>query len=294
VPPSVLEISPFKLQVLRDVEFKAHTWNESADIITSYFDLAPHRLAQPLEMPKPRYEVLWTNEYMPQEIVLAKSQVNLARQFANSSMFSSSYNAFLEVVDERFTAREMPLHPGEAMAIAKIMAYTLDEAPRLEQNVDIEDTRWFLALCQLFAAHPELSATEEDRNELIARHLFNDVLYEAILMGFHVIEHKVTEQLGSEAERISYANRMLAWLGGRGAPDLNYVYLPLVLAGLSISRLVRSKMGENPWDIVDLLGEAMQGRIRLADGETIIVFDMLDQLLKAASMTLRSQRIVRE
>jgi hypothetical protein len=290
-PPSVLEVSPFKLQALRDVEFKAHTWNESAEIITSYFDLAPHRLPQVSEMPKSRYEVLWMGEYMPQEAVLAKSQINLARQLSNSSIYSSSYNAFLHAVNERFAERDMPLHPGEAMAIAKMMAYTLDEAPKLEQVVDVETTRWFLSLCQLMAAHPELA--EQDRNELFAKYLFNDVLYEAVLMGFHVIEHKVTEDLGDLDERKLYANRVLAWLAGRGIPDLNYVYLPLVLGGLSISRLVRSLIGENPWDIVDALSEALQGRIRLADGETIIVFDMLNTMINQASLALRSQRIVR-
>jgi hypothetical protein len=290
-PPSVLEVSPFKLQALRDIEFKAHTWNESAEIITSYFDLAPHRLPQVPELPKPRYEVLWSHEYMPQEMVLAKSQLNLARQLSNSGIYSSSYNAFLEVVSDRFAERELPLHPGEAMAIAKMMAYTLDEAPKLEQVVDIEETRWFLSLCQLLAAQPELA--ELDRNEVFARYLFNDVLYEAILMGFHIIQHKVNEDLGDDGERRNYANRVLAWMAGRGFGDLNYVYLPLVLGGLSISRLVRSKIGENPWDIVDALTEAMQGRVRLADGETIIVFDMLNEMLSQAAMALRSQRIVR-
>lgn len=290
-PPSVMEISPFKLQVLRDVEFNAHTWNESADIITSYFDLAPHRLSQVSEMPKSRYEILWSQEYMPQEVVLAQSQLNPARQLANSVSYSSSYSAFLEVIEARFEARGLRLYPGEAMAIAKMMAYTLDEAPKLESNVEIEETRWFLTLCQLLSAQPEL--VDADRNELFAKYLFNDVLYEAILMGFHVIQHKVNEDLGSEAERVQYANRVLAWMSGRGAADLNYIYLPLVLGGLSISRLVRSNIGENPWDIVDTLSEAMQGRIQMADDETVIVFDMLNTLLNQASVGLRSQRIVR-
>lgn len=289
-PPSVLAVSPFKLQALRDIGFEANAWNHSSDIITAHFDLVPQRLTQQITMPRMRYEVLWTRDQMPKELVRANQQLEVARYLADSAQFTSSYGAFLNEIGNYFGEHDMPLHPGEVMAIAKMMAYTLDEAPKIELT-DVEDTRWFVALCQVLGAKPELK--DMDRNELIAKHVFSEVLYEAILMGFHVIESKVTEDLGSEQERLAYANRVMNWLGGNGGPDLNYVYLPLVLGGLTVSRLVRSNINENPWDIVDELTEAMQGRIRLADDATIIVFEMLNTMLRNMSIMLRNQRVQR-
>ncbi|HEX2620270.1 MAG TPA: hypothetical protein VHL11_08990, partial [Phototrophicaceae bacterium] len=178
-PPSIMDISPFKLQVLREIEFKAQTWNESADIITGYFDLAPHRLAKTSEMPKPLYEMLWTSEDMPQEAMLAKSHIIDARQLINGASYTSSFIAFLDEVNRHFEERGILLHHGEAMAIAKMMAYTVDEAPRMEQNMETEETRWFVALCQVLASQPDLINTM-DRNELIAHYLFFEVLYESI------------------------------------------------------------------------------------------------------------------
>lgn len=291
-PPSVLTISPFKLQVLRDVAFNAHIWNDSAEIITSYFEIAPRRLPRAPELPDASFETLWARENMSQEISKALAYADDARLLAQAkSQHGSSYDSFRTVIEDRFAERDWPLHPGEAMAIAKMMAYTLDDAPGLEPDVEIEETRWFIGLCQVLASDPELR--HMNRHELIATYLFSEVLYESILMGFKVLESKVRENLGKREERLDYANQVMAWLGGRGQGDLNYIYLPLVLGGLSISRIVRAGIRENPWDVVDGLEEALQGRIRLADDSSVVVFEMLRTLLNRQAAMLRSQRIER-
>ncbi|MCU0498084.1 MAG: hypothetical protein MUF87_12100 [Anaerolineae bacterium] len=290
-PPSVLDVSPFKLQVLRDIEFRATLWNESAEIVTSTFDLAPHLIPKAPELPQPRYESLWTREKMPKEIELAQSRLADARKLANFADYGSAYPMLRTAVEERFAARDLPLHPAEASAIAKIMTYVIDDAPNLEQSIAIEQTRWFLGLCQVLASDPNLVHAE--RAEIFANYLFSEVLYEAILLGFDVIEQQVSENLGTPEERIQYANRVIAWMAGRGTADLNYIYLPLIMAGLLVARIVQHTRLENPWEIVDGLREAVRGRVRLADGETVVVFEMLNELLKKAEITFRNQRIDR-
>lgn len=290
-PPSVLTISPFKLQVLRDVDFSGQVWNESSESISTTFELAPNRLPQAAPVPKMRYEALWTRDYMADETRLAMARIEDARQLAQSSLYSGTYEAFKVRVEERFAARGMPLHPGEVMGIAKIMAYVIDEAPLLEQ-IEPEETRWFMALCQVLAHDPDL-IENMDRNDIIAQYVFDEVLYDAIFMGFHVLQTKVNENLGSKQERIEYANRLLSWWNGRSEPDLSYIYLPLVLAGVGVHRLVRHASRENPWELIDNLEEAMHGRIRLADTERVVVFDMLESLLDQTARGLRAQRIDR-
>jgi len=185
----------------------------------------------------------------------------------------------------------MPLHPGEIMAIAKMMAYTVEDAPQREPNVVLEETRWFRALCQLLASDPEL--VHHDRNDLISHALFESVIYEAILLAFNILRHNVRENLGDRNEQLNYANRFMKWISGHGEADLSYVYLPLVLGGVAVARLVRGAFVENPWDLNDQLDEAIQGRIALdATGpEVEVIFNILDDLLESYRRKLRSQRI---
>ncbi len=291
IRPSVLSVSPFKLQVLREVEYAAHKWNESTDILTVYFDVMPKRLDIKTEEPKARYETLWTTDEMEHETRQAVPFVPAVLELATSAQFGSVYPALYEAVVERFAARDMPLHPGEAMAIAKMMAYTVDVAPLREPDVIVEETRWFRGLCQVIGGDEAL--LECDRNEVISHNVFEGVLYEAVLMAFPILQQRVKENLGNMEERISYANRIMTWFSGHGEGDLSYIYLPLVLCGLVVSPHVRHTNMENPWELADELEHAYHGRLRLASGTTGVVFDMLYDLLEEYKRGLRYQRIDR-
>jgi hypothetical protein len=290
-PPSVLSVSPFKLQVLQEIEFVAHKWNDSHEIVTVNFDLAPKSMPGNPELPQARYETLWTQEGMKEEIRLARSHYEEAVQMAKPAATGALYLSFMDAVEERFARRGIPLHPGETMAIAKMMSYTVEDAPQREPDVVLEDTRWFRSLCQVLAHNPAL--LELERNEILGQHVFEGVLYEAVLLAFNVVASRVKEDLGNPAERLNYANRFMKWFSGAGDPDLTYVYLPLVLGGVVIGRIVRSGYRENAWDLYDQLIEAYNGRSRLISGEAVVIFDMLAELLENYARILRSQRIER-
>lgn len=291
VPPSVLAISPFKLQVLQQVEYAVHKWNESTDIISVFFDIAPRRIPIPPETLKIGYETLWQQEAMAKEVQMAMLYYDEALEMARSKAYGSSYLYFFDAVEERFANRGIPLHPGEARAIAKMMAYTVDDAPGREPDVVIENTRWFRTLCQVFAANPDVQDLE--RGYILSHHVFEGVLHDAIVLAFRILEQRVDENLGTPAERVQYANRVLTWFSGYGDADLSYVYLPLVLSGLIMNRMVRHSSLENPWDIADELHEAYQGRARLVAGPAGTVFDMLMKLLEDYERMLTMQRVKR-
>lgn len=291
VAPSVLSISPFKLQALREVSFTNSQWNPQTETISAAFDIAAMRMPNVVEMPNTRYEALWTQKQMRKEMELVQARVEDARLLAQSSLYSGCYGVFKREVAERFEVHGMILHPAEAMAIAKMMAYAVDEAPVLDQ-IDVERTRWFVALCQVLAGEPNLLDTL-DRNEIIGTRVFDEVLYEAIMLGFRILQSKVRENLGNMQERIEYANRVLHWWAGSGDADLSYIYLPLAMAGLSVNRLVRHAVRENPWEVVDGLEEAMNGRIRLADSANVVIFEMLSDLIEQGKRALIAARIQR-
>jgi hypothetical protein len=277
--------------VLREVPFIAHKWNESTDILTVYFDLVPKNIPGHPDPLPPRYESLWTQEEFRQEIKLVQQFVEPALEIVKPGPTGVLYLSFMDVVEERFAARDIPLHPGETRAIAKMLTYTIEDAPAREPDVIVEETRWFRMLCQALARDPELQDIE--RSELISHYTFEGVLYEAILLAFKIIRAKVRENLGNRAEQINYANRFMKWFAGHGDADLTYVYLPLVLGGMSIARMVRGAYGENPWDVVDQLEEAYHGRRRLVSGEGEVVFNMLMGLMEDYRQKLRASRIER-
>lgn len=290
-PPSVLSISSFKLQALREVAFSAHTWNESAEIITTYFDVAPKRTQPTGQDLQARYESLWTMQEMVEERELVQAKVEDARRIASSLTRNTVYQPMMAAVEDHFGDRGMPLHPGETRAIAKMMTYTMDEGLELEQGFSIEDSRWFLTLCQVLAHNADVF--HMDRGELVTKYLFEAALYDAILLGFSTIDPKVKEDLGDGAERVNYANRVLAWFAGEGDPDPSYIYLPLAMGGVVVNMLVSAK-DENPWVLVDQLTEANRGRARLASGEVATIFKVMDSLLNQAEDALRRARVSRQ
>ncbi len=285
-PPNVVSVSPFKLQVLRDVTFfPQKSSNDPRRVLLS---LVSKGFPGNPNIPRSRYEVLWSVSHIEKELELVNSQLDLAREYAQPGV--SLFEPLLEQVKERFAARSMPLHPGEADAIARIMTYTIEDAPYREPNVIMENTRWFRSIGQLFANDP--TTHDIDRPVLFSRYLFDAVLHEAVVLAFDILEHLVKEDLGTTSERLHYANRLVSWLNGMGEPDLNYIYLPLVLGGVAIARFITTR--QNPWVFADQLEEAYFGRNRLVTGETVVVMEMLLPLLDQYRGKLRAQRIQRD
>ena len=99
-PPSALSVSPFKLQVLRDVEWVDHPHNLSSENITVTFDInaqAPAALQQTL---KPTYEVLWTQEQMHEETRNILGKMDEARVLATTFTRMAIYDTLLRAVED--------------------------------------------------------------------------------------------------------------------------------------------------------------------------------------------------
>jgi hypothetical protein len=290
VPPSVLSVSPFKMQVLREIKFIARPWHESNDILTVSFDVAPKKLPPPQQTLSARYETLWAQEEVAEERQLARNKMQDARRVATMLTRYSSYVPLMQTIDEIYTRRGLPLHPGEVKAIAKLLVYTLEDGLELEPGFSVEKSRWFQTLCRLLVSNPELE--RKDGGEIAVSYLLQPALYDAILLAFALIQHKVREDLGDERERVNYANRFLIWFNGQGEPDLTYVYLPLVMGGVVINQIA-TRREDNPWIMLDELREASRGRARLVSGEASTIFRLMDQLLEEGEDELRRARIPR-
>jgi hypothetical protein len=288
-PPSVVSLSSVELHVLQDVEYQPYEFNAPAQLIMTTFDIAPKRIPPPTSPLKARFKTIWRQEEMAEETERVMAKAEEARQLANTLTRHSILKPLIGAVSDRFGDQGMPLHPGEAKAIAKMLTYTLDEGLDLESGFAMEDSRWFQVLCQLLAHDDSLQRIGP--GEIAAKHLFDAALFDAVLLGFAVIDPKIKEDLGDLNEQTGHANRILDWMGGQAEPDMSYIYLPLAMGGIVLNRLV-SLRDENPWSMILELREATRGRARLAAGEMATVFKLASNLLDYAEESLRRANIL--
>ncbi|MFN8564061.1 MAG: hypothetical protein U0703_21135 [Anaerolineae bacterium] len=287
-PPSALAASPFKLQALRDIDWADIANNISPQVVTLTFNINARELPRLQQRLKPSYEVLWTQEKMRDERRNIISKIEEARQIAGTMTRTAVYESLLHAVDERYATHGLPLHPGETAAISKMLMYTLDDRSQVDPKYRLEDQRWFQALCQVLAHDPEVG--DWTPGEIVAGHLIEPLINDAIHLGFDLVRTRVKVNLGDESERNNYANRMMRWLTGQDEPDLVYIYLPLALGGVIVNHQVTGP-GDDPWIVVDGLREAYRGRVRLVEGDAMEIFEILDKLLARGVDELRRMRI---
>lgn len=289
--PSVVSVSPFKLQALREMTFVAPDPSAPAGRVDVPLSLVRKTIPGRRPALTVSYESLWTSERFDETIRRVETVRDDAVRLARPGATGILGVAFMDAIEERFAARDMPLHPAEISAISKIMTYAVEDAPRREVGILLENMRWFNMMCQSLAHDPEL--IHIPREELITRHAFEGVLFESVMLGFRLIEPRMKSQLGSQDERMSYATRLIKWLAGDGEPDLAYIYLPLVMAGLLVAPLAGYNSGERAWDLVDGLTEAYTGRMRLAGSQMTVVFETLENMLERERRSLKDRGIQR-
>jgi hypothetical protein len=274
-PPSVVELSPFRLQALREVTFETRVIN---DMVKVYLDLNAQTLPAEKAPLQVHYETLWAEQHIEEEKRAAQSKTQEAQRIVLAGEHGSAYPLLYQATGEKFNARGFPLHHGEARAIAKMMAYTLEEAPSLEAGYRLNEQHWFKRLCQVMASD-ELIVKNMMLDEITVKYLYEALAYDSILLAFGMVRPRTKEDLGSHDEQVQYATRVFKWLVGQGEGDLTYVYLPLVLGGVITDRMVTLKEPDSPWELLDQLREAARLRQRTLKGEATVVFKILEKLL---------------
>jgi hypothetical protein len=290
MPPGGYAVSAFKLQALRDVSFSPQTASQETSRLTTSFDIAPKRLDPKQYLLMARYETLWTTDEMRGERELLQSKVAEARALASAMTTTNLYWSVYYATEEKFARRGVMLGEGELKAIAKIMTYTLSDATMNERSYSLNHSRWFQTLCYALMADPELPNREP--GAIAAEYLYDTAVHDAIVLGFRVIQPRVTGKLGSEDEYHSYADKVTDWLAGQGQGDVRYIYLPLIMAGVAVNVLVATT-SESPWVMIDQLRADAAVRAADAGKESAEVFQMVSRLLDKAEFELTRMNYTR-
>jgi len=275
-PPTLMKLSPIKFQVLKEVEFSAELWHGSADILTTYFDIAAKAMPFQEHELKPRYDILWKREEMNEERRRVQEKAPDARRVASTLTQDKILPAVLFAVEDRYTRGGLTLSPAEARAITKMIVYTLDGLAQRADKLDVRDTIWFSTLCQVLLHDPKIE--EWDKGDLVVEYLLEAAVYDAMMMAYRMIEPIVKGNVGNQADRVSYTNRLLTWMIGQGDSNVSYIYLPLAMGGVMVNHKIGIR-GESPWTIIDELRKTYVNRSRLLKNDEAAVFDMLNKVL---------------
>jgi hypothetical protein len=279
-------ISPFRMAVLRDVNFAAT--QHGNDCLGVTFDILSGQMPLSSSEPKPHYEALWTMNNLEQELEKIRSMSREALRFANSFTREQIHTPLLKHTKDIFGDVGMPLHPGEALFITKMLTYVLEDGLSLEAGFSLEGSRWFQQLCRLIAYNP--SATQN--LEALLKLLYNDVVYDAVMLGFSMVDHDAKIDFGSEAERADHASKIVAALGGQIPMGLEHMYVPLILAGAILAPRL-TVVSENPWHSLASLKEARDGRNSLAGTVFQEVFDILNNVIAKTERFLWETKVPR-
>jgi hypothetical protein len=283
-PASALNMSPFRLNILREVGFTAQSMDpttlvDSFNVIPGHVENVPYG--------EIRYETLWSVKELPTEQVKYAALSLQAERFVGTLSRMQIFEPLMIATEQRFTHIGLPLHPGEIMYITKILTYVMEDGLDLEDGFKLTDGRWFQRLVSVI--NDQYITGDSDR---LVGFLYTAALHDAVRVGLSMVERTTHKTFGTEDEHVIYANEVVSALEGSIPPDLGHVYLPLVLAGLLLNAQVRGPR-ENLWSSVAQVREAWRGRQRLADSTFEPVSEMLDTFLYDAEEFLQRSRIPR-
>jgi hypothetical protein len=286
-PPNLLSISPVRLSVLREIEFKAQTSSEAQ--LCATFNLLPGHLPPRAEVPVTRYEALWTVRDLQHEQEQMKAVAAEALRFAKSLDRGLIFGPLFTRTKDIFGDAGIPLHPGETMFITKALTYVMEDGLELEQGFSLAEGYWFRRLCGLMIREPDVIKNPDRLLNL----LYTAVVQDAVMLGFSMVGHDTRVDFGDLDERTAYMSKVTAALEGRVPLALEYLYVPLILAGVILNaRMIVAR--ENPWHSLEALVEARNGRIRLAGLGLREVFDILDGLIERSERLLWEMRVPKD
>jgi hypothetical protein len=267
-PASILNMSPFRLSILREVGFRIRQQEEAT--LSDSFNIVPGTISTAQPANAPRYETLWTAKDLDAEKAHYAELEQYAHRFAGTITRNLVLEPLQTLLEQRFAAGGLPLAEAESLFAAKTLTYAMEDGLDQEAGFSLYESRWFQQLVGMMA---EPEATNDI--EVLLTRLFPAILYDGVMLGLSLVARISEESLGTRDEHINYANEVINALEGRTAIDLGHAYLPLILAGLLLTYTVKG-LHENPWTSLDDLRLAWHGRLRVANNQ----FEWVDKVFR--------------
>lgn len=210
---------------------------------------------------------------------------------------------------KRFEAAGYPLSEVEARFAAKLMVYiihlaserlkrnplevdqntkayqiisVLDPEPGIEENdptaaalKDVELPRWFKAMLRGMARDDRVIAYPDKALPHIA---YDELLYDAMQYGFHMIQTITGIDLGTQEEMHAYTETVVQTLAQKGKMNISYAYIPLIAGGIAVYDQVLLS-GERLDDMLHELRVVIDARDDEKTAENELIFDVAQRVV---------------
>jgi hypothetical protein len=209
------------------------------------------------------------------------------------------YPQLLQATKAKFTSAGFPLQETEAVLITKLMVLILEYAspsetghgyiaagkygvmPLIERSpltleAPPELPRWLTAMLQhvnrdaRLASHAVTTVTDL---------LYEDLLYDAAMLSFELVERETGEDLGGPEELEGYVRTLLNMIKDKAGLHFSQVYLPLIMGGIIVNdQLPVSK--QSPADLLRSQASTMEARAAVLGDEEAALIEMTGQLIE--------------
>jgi len=231
----------------------------------------PGRTPEEIDL-KPRFSSLWVPEDWD-VIVSARHEANDRRIYVASALPPKAvFLPFMEESQAAFGDCGVRLHVGEAIFVAKMLAYTVDYF--------MSNSEWQDCLLVPIYAYAQASQAPSDEPVWLVTQLgYTHVIELAIALSFALVEEVLGRQPWKQTEQTMVREFVVGCLLEGTALPAEFVYLPLLLGGMVVADVVVLE-GEDVTDSLRLLTKAKDERERLfAEADLRTLNDTFNRLL---------------
>jgi hypothetical protein len=221
---------------------------------------------------KPQFNSLWTPEgwdIMPH----ARQEANDRRIYAVPELtVENLYLRFMERSQVFFGDVGVQLHVGEAIALARILTYTITY---LTSNADWQD----ILLVPIYAAAQLSEQPSDDTVWLVTEFAYTHVIDLATAISFTLVEEILGREPWSPTEQRLVREFITSCLDEGNPLPPEFLYLPLLLGGIAVAQEITFE-GEDTAESMRLLGKAKAERGDLFEAEDLsLLNDAFDRLV---------------
>ncbi len=222
-----------------------------------------------------KYQSIWVESHM-ELFTKAVQEINSREvKFKKELTVEALYAMLYAESTTRFADSGLPLRIGEAIVLAKILTYSC------QYFLSSPDRRNGL-LVPIWERALETELDTTDVIEVIRTAGYYHVLKLASAISFGVVAKAVGRQHWPLIERQAVINHIADSIEVNQEMDVDFLYLPLLLAGTQISNKLKLN-GEDPRQTLELIKKAYEARLGLfAESDMDRANKIFNQILKKA------------
>lgn len=223
----------------------------------------------------PGFDTLWTTEELEYQHK-AQREVSDRRTHILPKLTSDAlYTALWQESRTLFEGAGLPLRMGEAIFVARILAYT---ATTFINKGDWYDA--FLVPIWMEAIRDELPTG--DALWIVTQVGYEHLLRLSTAVSFGLMDRAMGRDVWSNEEQRGVIGLLSNTVcRGQGTLPSEFLYLPLILGGLAVARELRMPE-EDLHHSLQLLEQAHRDRASIFNGEVAVVNDLFEQLMLEA------------